>query len=148
MSVENTSTTLLSPEIFEKYCWPHLYDYARLIKKYGKNHILHMCGHLKALLPRINQLPSDAIEAYTTPPVGDTTIADRSRWCPTKAVIGGTDATLWLRPLEEISVTLEQSIAQAGSLQGLVLTSAGVMPPRASIEKIRQVREFAKGITN
>jgi hypothetical protein len=105
-----------------------------------------MCGHLKALLPRINELPSEAIEAYTTPPVGNATIADRSRWCPTKAIIGGTDATLWLQPVEEIGATIERSIAEAGSLQGLVLTSAGVMPPLASIKKIRQVREFAKGI--
>jgi uroporphyrinogen-III decarboxylase len=147
VSVENTSTTLLSPAIFEKYCWRHLNDYGGLIKAAGKSHILHMCGHLKALLPRINELPAVAIEAYTSPPVGNTTIADRVRLCPRIAVIGGTNAALWIRPAAEICEEIEKSLAEAGTTRGLVLTSAGVMPPSASIEKIRQVREFAKGIT-
>jgi cellobiose phosphorylase len=77
--VENTSTTLLSPAIFERYCWRHLNDYGRLIREHGKHHVLHMCGHLKALLPRIGELPAVAIEAFTRPPVGNTTLADRAR---------------------------------------------------------------------
>lgn len=146
-SVENTSTTLLSPEVFEKYCWRHLDDYGRLIAQAGKKHVLHMCGKLKALLPRINELPSTAIEAYTAPPVGDTTIADRARLCPTKAVIGGTDATLWLRPVEEICATIEASLRASGGMNGVVLTSAGVMTPLCPIEKIREVREYARRLT-
>jgi len=147
VSGENTSTTLLSPAVFEKYCWRHLNDYGRLIKEHGKSHVLHMCGKLKALLPRTDELPADAIEAYTAPPVGNTTLADRVALCPTKAVIGGTDATLWLKPVEEICEAIKQHLADAGSLQGVVLTSAGVMPPACSIEKIRQVREHVRGIT-
>ena len=146
VSVENTSTTLLSPALFEKYCWRHLNDYGSLMKERGKSHILHMCGHLKALLPRINELPAIAIEAYTSPSVGNTTLADRVKLCPRVAVIGGTNAALWLRPAAEICEEIEKSIRDAGTTRGLVLTSAGVMPPAASIEKIRRVREFARGI--
>jgi len=146
-SVENTSTTLLSPAIFERYCWPHLDAYGRLIREHGKHHVLHMCGHLKKLLPRINELPAMAVEAFTSPPVGNTTLADRARLCPETAVIGGTNATLWLKPAEEIFEAIERSLAEAGTMRGVVLTSAGVMPPLASIEKIRQVRELVKGIT-
>ena len=144
VSVENTSTTLLSPRLFERYCWRHLNDYGRVMQERGKRHILHMCGHLKALLPRINQLPAIAIEAYTSPPVGNTTLADRVRLSPRIAVIGGTNAALWLRPVAEICAEIEKSIRDAGTTRGLILTSAGVMPPAASIEKIRQVRDFAK----
>jgi len=103
-----------------------------------------MCGHLKALLPRINALPAIAIEAYTSPPVGNTTLADRVRLAPRIAVIGGTNAALWLRPVEEICAEIQKSLREAGTPRGLVLTSAGVMPPAASIEKIRQVRDFAR----
>jgi uroporphyrinogen-III decarboxylase len=147
VSVENTSTTLLSPRLFEKYCWRHLNDYGTLMRERGKSHVLHMCGHLKALLPRINELPAIAIEAYTSPTVGNTTLADRARLCPRIAVIGGTNAALWLRPVEEICDEIIKSIRAAGTTRGLVLTSAGVMPPAASIEKIRRVREFARGIS-
>jgi len=146
VSVENTSTTLLSPAVFERYCWRHLADYGRLIAEAGKSHVLHMCGKLKALLPRIDDLPAVAIEAYTRPPVGDTTLADRARLCPNTAVIGGTDATLWLRPADEICQAIEGALAEAGSMVGVVLTSAGVMPPAASIEKIRQVRLRLKSL--
>ncbi len=146
-SVENTSTTLLSPAVFEKYCWQHLNDYGRLITEAGKYHMLHMCGKLKDLLPKIDELPAQSIEAFTAPPVGNTTIADRVHLCSTKAIIGGTDATLWLKPVDEICAAIEASIREAGTLRGLVLTSAGVMTPLCPIEKIRQVREFAKGLT-
>ena len=147
MSGENTSTTLLSPSVFEKYPWRHLSEYARLATKRGKVHLLHMCGKLKALLPKIDELASSAIEAYTSPPVGDTTIADRVALCPSTAIIGGTSATLWLRPVDEICAAIENDFHDAGTLRGCVLTSAGVMPPAASIEKIAKVREFAKGLT-
>jgi len=146
MSVENTSTTLLSPEVFARTCWRHLADYGRLIREAGRCHILHMCGKLKALLPRIDELPAVAIEAFTAPPLGDATLADRAALCPSKAVIGGTQATLWLRPAEEICAAIERSIAEAGGFRGVVLTSAGVMPPACSIPKIRQVRELVRRI--
>jgi len=147
VTTENTSTTLLSPKVFETYPWRHLNEYAHLIKAHGKSHIMHMCGTLKDLLPKIDELPSDAIEAYTSPPVGNTTIADRARLCPNIAIVGGTDATLWLRPVEEICRRIERDLDEAGGIRGVVLTSAGVMPPGASIEKIARIREFAKGLT-
>jgi len=143
-SVENTSTTLLSPAIFERYCWRHLNDYGRLIREHGKSHVLHMCGHLKALLPRIGELPALAIEAFTRPPVGNTTLADRARLCPRTSIIGGTSAVLWLQPVEAICETIQRDLAEAGTLRGVVLTSAGVMPPACPIERIRQVRERLK----
>lgn len=143
-SVENTSTTLLSPEVFDKYCWQHLDDYARVITEHGKHHVLHMCGKLKRLLPKIDQLPSVAIEAYTTPPVGDTTVADRVNLSPNTAIIGGTDVTLWLKPAEQICEAIEGHLRKAGTMVGVVLTSAGVMTPLCPIERIAQVRAHVR----
>ncbi|MFC1806187.1 uroporphyrinogen decarboxylase family protein [Planctomycetota bacterium] len=147
VSVENTSTTLLSPAVFERYCWRHLMDYGRLITEAGKMHVLHQCGKLHALLPKIEELPASAIEAYSSPPVGNTTLADRVERAPTTAIIGGTNATTWLQPVDAICESIEQSLVEAGTLAGVVLTSAGVMPPACSIETIRQVRERMKEMT-
>ena len=147
MSGENTSTTLLSPALFEQYPWRHLNEYAGICAEHGKVHLLHMCGKLRELLPRIDELPSAAIEAYTSPTVGDTSIADRVRLCPHTAIIGGTNAALWMRPADEICATIESDLHEAGTMRGCVLTSAGVMPPAARIEKIAKVREFCKGLT-
>jgi len=147
VSVENTSTTLLSPDVFRRICLPQLMEYGRLITEAGKHHILHQCGHLKALLPDIDALPAMAIEAFTTPPVGNTTIKDRTDLAPNTAIIGGTNATTWLKPADAICQEIQASLEEAGGMEGVVLTSAGVMPPAASIEKIRQVRQWAYSVT-
>ena len=147
MSVENTSTTLLSPRVFEQYPRRHLREYGEIITEAGKTHLLHQCGKLKALLPRIDDLPASAIEAYTTPPVGNTTLADRAALASGTAIIGGTNAALWLRSSEEICAAIEADIALAGGIRGVVLTSAGVMPPSATIDKIARVRDWARTVS-
>lgn len=139
MSVENTSTTLVSPTLFRRYCLSHLRDYNQVIRAHGKHHLLHQCGKLKALLPDIASLPALGIEALSSPPVGDTTWADAVRLCPGKAVLGGTCASLWLRPVPEIVDAILTDIATAATTRGLILTSGGVMPPAASPDKIRDV---------
>ncbi|NOZ24250.1 MAG: hypothetical protein GXP25_24505 [Planctomycetes bacterium] len=146
VSVENTSTTLLSPSVFEKYCWRHLNEYGKIVTEHGKTHILHQCGTLRALLPKIDELPAACIEAYTSPPVGDTTLADRVALCPSVSIIGGTSATLWLAPVETICESIQKSLEEAGGMRGVVLTCAGVMPPAAAIPKIAKVRDAMKNI--
>jgi len=129
--------------MFEKYCWRHLNEYGRIIAGRDKFHILHMCGKLRGLLPRIDELPAVAIEAYIAPPVGDTTLADRAALCSNTAVIGGTDATLWLQPVEEICARIERYLEEAGGMRGIVPTSAGAAP----IGKIKRVRKYLKDFT-
>ena len=102
ISIENTSTTFINPELFRKYCVPHLTDYGRLIQQYGKQQILHMCGKLRSLLPDIDGIPACAIEAFSAPTIGDTTIKDGFTQCPSKVIIGGTSATTWLMEEEDI----------------------------------------------
>ena len=147
VSGENTSTTLLSPAVFERYCWQHLKDYGELIVAHGKGHQLHQCGTLHDLLPKINELPATVIEAYSSPPIGDTPLSDRTELAPSMAVIGGTCANLWLESVEVICETMVRDLKAAGGMRGVVYTSAGVMPPGCPIEKIAQVREFARGVT-
>lgn len=142
--VENTSTTLLSPDIFKNYCYGYLKEYGEIIKETEKFYELHMCGCLKGLLPLIDEIPADCIEAFSSPPVGDTTIKDGFSLCPSKAIIGGTCATIWLLETDKIIEWIESEIKKAGKIEGLVLTSAGVMPPAADIEKIRKVRMYFK----
>jgi len=144
-STENTSTTLISPALFRRYCHRHLADYGRIVTAAGKHHILHMCGHLKALLPDIAALPAAGIEAFTTPPVGNTTLGDGRAACPRQCLIGGTNASLWLQEAPAIIAELERDLGALPHRRGLVVTSAGVMPPAARPETIRQVAEWVKG---
>lgn len=72
MAVENTSSALISPEHYARYSVPQLRAYADLLHETGKKYVLHMCGHLAALLPDIARTGLDAINAATPPPTGST----------------------------------------------------------------------------
>ncbi len=141
---ENTSTTLISPAQYREYCARHIGDYAQVFKDAGKRLTLHMCGHLKALLPQLAQIPARAFEAFTTPTVGNATLLDGRTGCPDKCLIGGTNAALWLRPAREIIATIEKDLDSLPHHRGLVITSGGMQPPATSPETLREVCEWVK----
>jgi len=74
--VENTSTAMISPEQYEKYSLPQISDFVDIMHQYNKKAVIHMCGHLKALLPIIKETGLDGINALTPPPVGNTFVKD------------------------------------------------------------------------
>ncbi len=140
--IENTSTTLISPDQYRRYCLPHLREYAALARAHDRILVLHMCGHIKAILPDLATVGAAAFEAFTSPTVGNTTLANGRRHCPDVCLIGGTNASLWTRPAGEIIATLKRHLDELPHRRGLVVTSAGVMPPVAEPETIRAVRDF------
>jgi uroporphyrinogen decarboxylase len=142
--IENTSTTLISPAQYRQYCLPVIREYAAIVRAKGRLMVLHMCGHLKALLPDLATLPVAAFEAFTSPTVGNTTLMDGRRACPNTCLIGGTNAALWTRPAPEIIAELDRHLRQLPHRRGLVITSAGMMPPSATPETVRTVCEFVK----
>ncbi len=142
--VENTSTTLISPDQYKKYCYGHLQEYASILKEYNRIFVLHMCGHLKALLPELSKVGASAFEAFTSPPVGNTKLLDGRTSCPDKCLIGGTNATLWTLPAHAIIAELEKDLSALPHQRGIVITSAGVMPPLCSPETIKEVFDWVK----
>ncbi len=143
-SIENTSTTLVSPEQYERYWYAHIRECGEIFRASSTLYILHMCGHLKALLPRLATLPADAFEAFTSPTLGNTTLLDGRTACPGKCLIGGTNATLWTRPADEIIATVERDLDALPHHRGIVVTSAGVMPPLCKPETIKAVCEWVR----
>ncbi|MBN1352427.1 hypothetical protein JXJ21_23720 [candidate division KSB1 bacterium] len=142
--VENTSTTLISPEQYLRYCYEPIHQYAACTHAAGKPMILHTCGHLKALLPVFNGLPARAFEAFTSPPLGNTTLLDGRTACPQKCLIGGTNAILWTRSAAEIIAQIKRDLDELPHHRGVVLTSAGVMPPLCKPETIKKVADWVK----
>ena len=141
---ENTSTTLISPAQFRQYCLPHLRDYGSIAHAANRTMTLHMCGHLKALLPDLATLPVDAFEAFTSPTLGNTTLLDGRTACPQTCLIGGTNAMLWLRTAQEIIAQLDADLSVLPHHRALVITSAGVMPPMTAPETIQTVCEWVQ----
>jgi uroporphyrinogen-III decarboxylase len=147
VSVENTSTTLLSPQLFERWCRPHLCDYGRIIESAGKMHELHMCGLLGALLERIDGIPAASMEAFTCPPLGNTRLADGRTRVPSKTLIGGTCANVWWRrTAEQIEEFVAGELAACPDHRGIVLTTAGVAPQACGAETFRAVGQWLAGV--
>jgi len=142
--VENTSTSLISPSMFEQFCVPHLTDYGNRILQAGIIPVHHMCGLLNALLETIDALPATVNEAFTTRPLGDVSLAEGRTRMPSKALIGGTNATLWLEPVEKIVETVAEDLANCPDRRRIFLTSAGVLPPLVSFEKAKRVADAFK----
>jgi hypothetical protein len=93
-SFEDTSTTLISPKLYRRYCLRHLQDYRDICHARGKLFVPHMCGLLKDVLPDLRETGLDGIEALTPPPLGDTPIGlARERLGPDITLIGGLDPT-------------------------------------------------------
>lgn len=143
-STENTSTTLISPNMFKRYCYPHLEQIGRIITAAGKIHILHMCGKLKKLLPDIGTLPASGIEAFTSPPVGNASLLDGRTDAPSMCFIGGTNATDWMEPAEAIIRAIQHDLDALPHHRGVVVTSGGVMPPHCRPETIKAVADWVK----
>jgi len=136
---ENTTTTLISPTIFKDYCVPHLTTYGNMILENDLVPVHHMCGTLNAILEMIDDLPAIANEAYTTRPVGDCSLAEGRTRMPSKALIGGTNASQWLKPADAIIQDVAQDLLTCPDRRKIFLTSAGVLPAQASFEKSKAV---------
>ena len=142
--VENTSTTLISPKQYRRYCLPQIEAYGTITREAGRPLILHMCGHLKALMHDLAALPAEAFEAFTSPTLGNTTLRDGRAACPDKCLIGGTNAMLWTRSATEIVDRIEKDLDDLPHHRGIVVTSAGVMPPLCEPETIKEVCAWVK----
>jgi hypothetical protein len=74
--VENTSTTMISPEMYERLSLPQISDFVEIMHGHGKLAILHMCGRLKGLLSVIKETGLDGVNGLTPAPVGDVSFDD------------------------------------------------------------------------
>ena len=75
VSVDDTSTTAISPTMFER-CNLELTDArAAVAHAAGKFYLHHSCGLIRDLLPLYRRTKMDAVHAFTIPPIGNVTVA-------------------------------------------------------------------------
>jgi hypothetical protein len=53
---------------------------------------------------------------------------------------------IWLEKAETIIEYLEDEFAKLPHLRGIVVTSGGVMPPAAGLDKIKKVADWVKNV--
>jgi hypothetical protein len=79
VTVDDTSTTTVSPAMFEEFCLGYTTRMAAVAHAAGKFYFHHSCGLIRDLLALYRRTDMDAVHAFTIPPIGDVTIAEGRR---------------------------------------------------------------------
>ncbi len=87
LGMDDTSTTALSPAMFEATCLDYTDRIADAVHAGGKYYFHHSCGLIRDLLPLYRQTKMDGVHGYTITPLGDVSIADGRRLLGDRIVI-------------------------------------------------------------
>jgi hypothetical protein len=142
-SFEDTSTTLLSPDLYRRYCLRQLQDYRDICHAHGKLFVPHMCGLLKGVLPELAATGLDGIEAVTPPPLGDCPIGlAREQLGPNITLIGGLDPTQFVGATpDKTRAMLLDYLSQIGDGRRMVLGHEEIHI-KADFESVRVIPEL------
>lgn len=144
---ENTSSTLISPEIFRKYCLPNLDEYGRILKDAGKIFLVHMCGTLQAFVEDIQPACFDGICDITPWPTGDLPLAEAAERLPGKVVIGGIDPNTYVcRDPVKVRSEVTEIINQIKPYKGVLLGSSDTTPRGTPVENFELIRELVNSV--
>jgi hypothetical protein len=143
ISIEDTSTTIISPAIFEKHIVPYINDYAKIVHE--KNIIFgaHMCGWIKDLLPLIKQTDLDGIESVTPPPLGNTELRyAREILGDEFFLIGGLSAPFVKDSSpDEVKKAVKRLLTEFRGEQGFVIEVTDDVSAGTPIENLRAISE-------
>lgn len=143
---ENTSTTMMSPAMYEKYNEKQIGDYTEILHRSGKLLLAHMCGTLKGLEKQLARTHLDGIVDIAPKPTGDISLLEAARlWAPDKIVMGGIDATAFtgLTPtaMEAHAAAILDEVA---GLRGVFLGSGDAIPKGTRPENLMAVSRAVK----
>lgn len=144
-SVDDTSTTAISPAMFEACNLDLTNARADAAHATGKLYFHHSCGLIRDLLPLYRQTRMDAVHAFTVPPLGDATIAEGRRELGDRiSIIAGLGVTLCgsLDDREAVRASVQRMVQEAGPGGGLVLNLAAY--PHRTLDQTRFVVECAR----
>lgn len=104
ISYENTSSTVISPSYYQKYCDDSINNYADICHKNQKIFITHMCGKLSVFSGYLCNGRQDGIDSVCPPSTGDMWAFNaRKEWGENKIIIGG------IEPPQLAQMTVEQT---------------------------------------
>lgn len=140
---EDTSSTILSPDIFRRYCLPYLNANADILREAGKIFLVHMCGTLKALAGDIAGGRFSGISDTTPHPTGDLPLDEAASLMPDKIITGGIDSTTYVsRDKDEFKQTITGLIQRIKPLKKVIMGSADTAPRDAPVENFRLIRKL------
>lgn len=140
---EDTSTTIMSRDWFQKYAAPALNAYADILHGAGKTYITHMCGKLSGFQEDIARISSDGIDSVCPPTTGDLECWNAKRAFGKKVVIGGIEpSSLVMKPEEEILAHVSEILQKLRGERGFILSTGDAVPHGTSIELLKKINEL------
>ena len=100
IGVDDTSTTTISPAMFEAFCMDYTDAMADIAHAAGKLYFHHSCGLIRDLLGLYRQTRMDAVHALCVPPLGNVTVREAKEKLDPRIVIMAS-ATQFLSPIHE-----------------------------------------------
>ena len=137
--MEDTSSMLTGPAMYAEHCAAYLSEYGRVVHEHGKKFIVHMCGHLKDMLPIIKDIELDGIEAATPGPTGNVEPDEIRRVCGDVIIMGGVDPTRYaIQSPADMVKTLKERLSRIKGDRHFILGSEEI-PVAGKIETVKAV---------
>ncbi len=140
---ENIHEQLLSPRYLKRYLLPFWEARVAQLRAVGIFTHVHIDGYFNNLLPMLQELPFDGIEALTPVPQGDMTLEAIKAQIGDKVLLDGIPAVLFMDtyPREQLMQTTERIIELFSP--NLVLGISDELPEGAGLEAIERVKMIA-----
>lgn len=140
---EDTSTTVMSRDMYARFSAPQLDEYADIIHGGGKVYIVHMCGKLKGFANEVGAGRMDGIDSLCPPTTGDFWAHEaRCSW-PNKIIIGGLEPPYIQRATEEqiirYTVDVMNNIAPG---EGFILSSGDAVSYGTPIVNLGRITDL------
>lgn len=140
--MEDTSSMLTGPAMYAEHCAEYLSEYGRVVHEHNKKFIVHMCGHLKDMLPIIKDIELDGIEAATPGPTGNVEPHEMRSALGDIIIMGGVDPTRYAiqKPAEMVK-TLRARLERIRGDRRFILGSEEI-PVSANLETVKAVGQL------
>lgn len=145
ISYEDTSTTVMSPAWYNRYCKKYIDAYADMMHKGNKIFITHMCGKLKGMIDEIKEGKMDGIDSVCPPTTGDLWSHEALAAMPDKIIIGGIEPPALKRmSVEETKAYVRKVITDCTSLKRFILSTGDATSFGTPIQNLKAVTEVVE----
>lgn len=146
IAYEDTSTTVMSPKLYEEWSMPFINEYADLAHEAGKLYITHMCGQLYGLTSLLKNGDMDGIDSLCPPTTGNLEAYQaRSLLGEEKILIGGIDPpALFKMTPEETEDYALRILKEMAPGKRFILSTGDATPHGTPWENMRRVGEVVR----
>ena len=146
VGMDDTSTTAISPTMFEQYNMELTDARVEAAHAAGKLYYHHSCGLIRDLLPLYRQTKIDGVHAFTIPPIGDVTIAEgRKALGENMTIMAGLQQLPGpMDDLPAVRESIHAMIAEAGAGKDFAILTAGY--PNRTIDQMRFVIDCCREV--